>query len=374
VWAACPGSELELIMGPDDFRATHRYNRSGFRGDDFSIVPGTDIRIVCVGDSYTEGVGAEEDASWPSFLAGELTDIDAEVINLGDSGSGLARYATIVNSVGLFLSPTDMILCINTLDLRHGPQMPKNLNPGQGFENPFRKNRSFWIRPLVAVIPGWIYLIDRIRGRWPVQTGLYWNAYTDEMTEEAVRGVAQLYNLPTEEAVKAVDERINALAAGVLGAARARKFNPTMVQNTLVLPFWTYECRVEDLSLPPETMRERMHIWLQWYGSVCRRQNARPWLLYFPEASLVSQGNWGPLRDQLYANIPNIVGDTSVRDMLNVICTELEIGFIDASAILTAHGSEKLFFRYDPHPTGRAYELVARAAAEEMQPVLRSQK
>ncbi|NIO29257.1 MAG: hypothetical protein GTO29_11970 [Candidatus Latescibacteria bacterium] len=371
VWAAYPGSELELIMEPDDFRAIHRYNRFGFRGPDFGIDRKTDIRIVCVGDSYTEGVGAEEEATWPSVLAAELSDLEAEVINLGDSGSSLARYASILSKVALPLTPTDVILCVNTLDLRHGPQMAKDLSLAQEFHDPFRENRGYWTRSLMTIVPGWIYLIERVQGRWPIQAGLYWNAYTNRMTEIAARGLAGIHKLPIEEAMRIVEERIKGLADGILSAAIERKFNPSVVQNTLVIPYWTYECRMEDIDLPAEMMTKGMLAWLQWYASICRKQRARPWLLYFPEASLVMDGNWGPLKDHLYSMGPKVVGDTSVRDMMKKACARLGIGFIDATPVLAEHGREQLFFRYDPHPTSRAYELVAQAVAQEIRPVLK---
>ena len=59
-WAGSPGSELLLVSAPDKFRAVHRYNTLGFRGPEVPITRTTPFRIVCIGDSWTEGVGAEE--------------------------------------------------------------------------------------------------------------------------------------------------------------------------------------------------------------------------------------------------------------------------------------------------------------------------
>ena len=87
VWAAYLGSSIERSSRPDGVRVVHRYNRYGFRGDDFDIRTSRP-RVVAVGDSYTEGIGVEEEESWPAVLADRLSpDGDVEVLNLGDAGS-----------------------------------------------------------------------------------------------------------------------------------------------------------------------------------------------------------------------------------------------------------------------------------------------
>jgi hypothetical protein len=368
IWAACPGSTLDLVMAGDDFETRHRYNRFGFRGPDFDIVPASAYRIACVGDSYTEGVGAPEDHSWPAVLGRELAGQDVEVLNLGDSGSGMARYASIVCKVALPLKPTDIILCLNTLDLRHGPQMPKDMEVRQEFNNPFRDRRSVFGRALVTIVPGWVYLTEHARGRWPVQKGFYWRPYEDKHTEQAVDGVAGMHNVSSDEARRIVEERMTYIAEGLLEASRERKFNPTVIQNTLVTPFWTYECQLQDISQSIPDMRRGLRLWLKWFAAQCRRQQARAWVLYFPEASLVKEGYWGAYQDQIYSQAPNIVGDASVRDLLGRLCDNLSIGFIDTTPVLIQHSDEHLFSRYDPHPTARAYELVAQHVAREIGP------
>lgn len=370
VWAAYPGSTLDLVMGPDHFRTTHRYNRFGFRGDDFRIERTTAHRIVCVGDSYTEGVGAVEERTWPSLLAGELSGTGTDVINLGDAGSGLARYANIISEVATLLHPTDVILCINTFDMRLGPSMPRKLREPESFADPFRENRAAWGRPFAVLLPGLTYLMDRMRGMWPRQAGMYWNAYDEHMTQAAARELSEIHHVPIEEGERVVRERMKGFADGILEAARQREFNPSIVQSTLVYPYWTYEARLRDWGIPAESMEAGMRKWLQWYASTCEEKGARPWLLYFPEASLISDGSWGPLRDELYAQVERRVGDTSVRDLLQRLCGEQGIRFIDPTAALTTHADEQLYFRYDPHPTGRAYEVVAGVVAQTVRPSL----
>ena len=81
-------------------------------------------------------------------------------------------------------------------------------------------------------------------------------------------------------------------------------------------------------------------------------------------------GPWGPLRADLAAKAPDVRWDTSVRDVLAAVCQKRHVLFLDATPILVQHSSEKLYHRYDTHPTARAYELVAEAVAAQLRRTL----
>lgn len=112
VWAGNPGSEKLLISAPDGFQSVHRYNTLGFRGPDISVDRQTPIRLICIGDSWTEGIGAQEGRSWPVLLQKYLPQDVCEVVNLGDSGSKPSRYLQILAHVGIPLRATHSIVCL----------------------------------------------------------------------------------------------------------------------------------------------------------------------------------------------------------------------------------------------------------------------
>ena len=89
-------------------------------------------------------------------------------------------------------------------------------------------------------------------------------------------------------------------------------------------------------------------------------------MLYFPEACQISLGPWGPLRADLAAKAPDVRGDTSIRDVLAAACRKRDVLFMDATPVLVEHSGEKLYHRYDTHPTARGYELVAEAVAAQL--------
>jgi hypothetical protein len=73
-----------------EFSFSRKTNSLGFPDKEWSIdkEPGT-IRILCLGDSFTEGDGADDDSSYVAFLRRKLSEegLMAEVMNAGTCGS-----------------------------------------------------------------------------------------------------------------------------------------------------------------------------------------------------------------------------------------------------------------------------------------------
>ena len=93
-WAGPPRTTMKLISSPDQIESIHRYHNLGFRGEEIAIFKRTDQRIICIGDSWTEGIGANESQTWPAVLATNLPSSQYEVINLGDAGATPERPKT----------------------------------------------------------------------------------------------------------------------------------------------------------------------------------------------------------------------------------------------------------------------------------------
>ncbi len=108
--------------------------------------------------------------------------------------------------------------------------------------------------------------------------------------------------------------------------------------------------------------------WVSWYGKVCKENNIRPWILYFPLPPLVSKSPYGVYEDSFYKDAPDIYGDTSIRDILSDACEKYNVSFIDATETLMNYTNkvEPAFYRWAPHPTEKGYGLVGELAAEKM--------
>ena len=366
VWAGYPGSVQNLVSEPDRFQAIHRYNRYGFRGEDFPLEP-DGIRVAGVGDSYTEGVGALEEESWPAHLSYSLSETKAEVINLGKAGASPETYARIISEVAVPLKPTDIIVAFNASDLRFGPALPDGLTVNTEFDDPFLAARSAWAIPFATLFKGWTYLLDRTEKHWPYMEGPYWNPYDQNYFGQAVTRLARLRKLSQQKARELAEARLEQVSENVLQSSRERRFNPSLIEISLVREFATHELTTDDMEVPTYQLETATREWLTWYASTGREHGIRLWLLYYPQAPLVTRTKaWGPLNEAWYAGAPDVFGDTSVRDLFRHLCDDLKIPFIDATEILTKHAGEPLYLRYDTHPNGRAHKLVAQLVAERM--------
>jgi len=88
-WTAVPGSG-RMLVSPKEFSYPRSYNALGHSGSDWVLEKdsGT-VRIITLGDSFTEGDGAPADSSYPAQLERLLIErgIRAEVLNAGMCGS-----------------------------------------------------------------------------------------------------------------------------------------------------------------------------------------------------------------------------------------------------------------------------------------------
>lgn len=85
-WVSLPNLDVKDLYGPGVFFKT---NSLGFRNDtDFDFdVPANKIRVICSGDSFTLGLGVNNDQTWCKSL--EYIDGRIESVNLGEGGYGV---------------------------------------------------------------------------------------------------------------------------------------------------------------------------------------------------------------------------------------------------------------------------------------------
>ncbi|MSR57587.1 MAG: hypothetical protein EXS05_07935 [Planctomycetaceae bacterium] len=369
-WAGTPGSRQTLISAPDRFSTTHRYNRFGFRGGDFPIERQGDLRVVCVGDSFTEGIGAEEDQAWPAAAKNHLDGIDVEVLNLGRAGADPKLYAEIIAAVALALQPTDLIVCLIPSDLLYTPEVPERLPVRERFPDEFFDERPPVGRRVARLAPGWTYLVDRVQGRWPCRNGNYWHCWSTRDAEQAIEKLMAMSGVSRDEAHRLIAERISHLYPELLAAAQRGEFNPGFLGGELVRPDIHCVAELDDMLDQKAQIVAGTRHWLNWFADTCRARGIRPWLLYFPLGPLVSPGSWGVMREEFTASIPQVAGNVSIRNFVREVCADYGVAFIDATQTLRAHRHEVLYHKFDMHPTPRGYELVGRHVANEIRSTL----
>ena len=125
-------------------------NNEGFR-DTFFAIPKSGIRIMMLGDSYTMGVGADNDSSFPkqlSYLLPDTLNSKAQVWNCGVYGSDPLCEFMLFKDKLLRYSPDMAIVVINFSDIQ-------DVTVRGGFER-FRPDGTVlyhqgpWFEPLYA--------------------------------------------------------------------------------------------------------------------------------------------------------------------------------------------------------------------------------
>ncbi len=105
-----------------EFKYVLKTNSLGLRNEEISPIKDTnEYRIICVGDSFTEGFGTDEEHCWPRILERELSKViknkKINIINAGTAGSDVVFEYTFLTEKLLKYSPDMVINALNTSDI-----------------------------------------------------------------------------------------------------------------------------------------------------------------------------------------------------------------------------------------------------------------
>jgi len=112
-WTARPGYD-----GPRDFngRDYHfKINSAFMRDDEISLEKGENtVRVLCLGDSITEGSEVDNDGTYPNLLEKELNKLNLgkhfEIYNCGVGDYGIRQELLFLREIGLKYKPDIVIL------------------------------------------------------------------------------------------------------------------------------------------------------------------------------------------------------------------------------------------------------------------------
>jgi lysophospholipase L1-like esterase len=97
------------ISNQAEFDTEVATNREGLRGPEAGPKPAEGLRILALGDSFTFGVGAQQDETWPARL-GQI--LHAEVLNAGAPGFGVPDEVAWYERYGIRLDPDVVVLAV----------------------------------------------------------------------------------------------------------------------------------------------------------------------------------------------------------------------------------------------------------------------
>lgn len=157
-----PNHDFELNHG--DFKYQYHTSSLGLRSPEFSV-PATDSvkRVFTLGDSFTEGVGAPSDSSWPALLQADFAKQGRffKVYNAGVSGSDPFYEYTFLRDKLLKFKPDFIVMAINSSDFtdylfrggfeRFRPDSTTTYRKGPWFEKLWQHSRIVRMFMLLAL-------------------------------------------------------------------------------------------------------------------------------------------------------------------------------------------------------------------------------
>jgi lysophospholipase L1-like esterase len=324
---------------PDGFAFDHTLNLYGFRGPDFALEPARGRpRILFVGDSFVEGMGAADGETIPARFAEALGgDRRVEAINLGIIGAGLAEEARLVRDAVGLLRPDAVFLVLSANDLP-APPYPADLDelaPAFPRANPFAPRAASIASRLAR---GW-----PVARRWPAGPFPFFRPVPwpfNPLTSEP----------PPPDADPALVE-----------AMRRGKLNPSLLLWAGVVE----SCLRHDFATGGGAGR-----YLGRVARLCEGAGADLVVVYIPASVAVHPALLGAQRRLRPAAFGTMTAPAGPRhraqqDHLRAATESLGLPFLDLTdayvrAEATAGG---MFWPVDTHATAAGYHLAAEACA-----------
>lgn len=85
-------------------------NREGLRGPEVGPKPAGGLRVLAIGDSFTFGVGAKQDETWPARLERQMRNV--QVLNAGAPGFGVPDEVAWFEAHGAELQPDAVVVAV----------------------------------------------------------------------------------------------------------------------------------------------------------------------------------------------------------------------------------------------------------------------
>ncbi len=118
-WLYTWPANTEFDLDQQEFKIHYKVNALGLREKDTVYTDTTALRILCLGDSYTEGFGAPYDSSYPRALERALNKqgCHCQIYNAGKAGSDPFYNYMLLKQQLLRLKPQVVITTFNSSDI-----------------------------------------------------------------------------------------------------------------------------------------------------------------------------------------------------------------------------------------------------------------
>lgn len=304
----------------------HSYNTMGFRDGEFTVEKkaGTK-RIMFVGDSFMEGVMAQQDETIPAQFQ-MLADEKVEVMNFGMLGTGIINYLQLIADVTPVFKPDVVVLAIYANDFSvSDPGFPSSTLEPQ-LSNP-------WTPRMVQLIKEWT------RG-YPVPP--HWNGSKPILPKIGEKR----FPWPNKEMM------LNSAKPKIVDAIVSGKMNPFRID----------QLKRENRNL---TTTVNLNSSLGFLNYCSQQQGFEPLVVFVPSRNQVTDRYLHydlecclSCSSEVSFTGPTFHQGTAV---LKNECDQLEIPFLDMTKQIRQKeiSGTSLYWNYDEHMRASGYRLIA---------------
>lgn len=356
--------------------------------------PRDTIRVVAVGDSFTQGYGVDASESYPRLLEDLLQRRDPahryEVVNLGVPGTNPLDYLGNLRDVGLRYQPDVVLVGLMANDVQDvRTHMEQNVvfsaDVLAAAQSDVATSRAFWKRAANALLPtlyplAWHAVRAGARAT-PAGVGTA-NAGTTssdahgpgtiarDRWPDVLRAYSARLGKPerAEEILRTLSpqdaERLAPLLVREMRPDDPAAFEPMMLLLGLTRP----RLFADAVLLPPayDAAFARTTSLLREIDDTARSAGARTLVVFIPALQQVSDAGRAFLEEHHFAWDPRTLTDTTFSDRLQAFGRKEHIAMLDLLPLLrfaAASGGEPLYYTRDGHWTPRSHAVAADAIA-----------
>jgi lysophospholipase L1-like esterase len=370
-----------------EFSVDVRLNALGFRERRLpSPKPPGVVRLIALGDSFTQGYGVEEDEAWPRRLE---TVLDArhggrhEVVNLGVPGSNPHDHVRHLRDPGLAYEPDVVLVTVMANDVQER-WVQREFEVQFASDVLLDARRSVlepsapWKRFPRAVFPALYPFVWKRLHALRVGTA---DARSDvtaaphprptDLAERVLLALADRY-----QRRPAVERDLAAMPASQLDALRpVLEGTVPLDDDAAAEPYLRVMALVQprlfaDVALLParyDATWDDVAGDLHRIVALARRGGARPVLVFAPGAHQVTEAARPYLESLGFVWDDRTLTDTTFADRLRTLAAAEQAPFIDLLPILRARRDDGIYFPKDGHWTPTGHVVAADAVADALE-------
>ena len=324
-WQSTPDTSTQFV---------HTMNMYGFRDKEWTVEKTAGVkRAFFVGDSFVEGIMAEQDQTIPSAFEKAAGEGTYEAFNCGMLGVGLDSYLQFITDAVPIYKPDVVFLCVYANDLgQRTPMLPEHqLNPTY-FQT---------FRPRFLELTKQSKTNGKVRPIWNDESVPYFSACPHPSNPWSGKE-AELKEIVDPEIAQFITDG---------------KLNPYRVEE--------FAEEIEYLNKVPALGET-----ISTFKRICEENGSQPVLVYIPTRNQVTRHYYR--FERRLSHFPDSLDMTSEayqlhQRILAQQCAENKIQFIDLSATIREREADgdRLFWNYDAHMKGKGYQLVGKTIWEQ---------